>query len=87
MAEAVALAGGPTVQARLDEVTLVRSNELYNLRLGEDVVTFGQLPVVAGDQILLDRQSDFSIWRDVVGPASALAALLFTVLRIGEITN
>jgi polysaccharide export outer membrane protein len=87
VAEAVALAGGPTVLARLDEVTLVRSNELYTLRLGEDVVTFGQLPVLSGDQILLERQSTFSVWRDVVGPVSTIAALVFTSLRISELTG
>jgi len=85
VAEAVALAGGPTVLARLDEVTLVRSNELYTLRLGEDVVTFGQLPVVSGDQILLERQSTFSIWRDVVGPASTLVAITLSLLRIQDL--
>lgn len=87
VAEAVALAGGPTVLARLDEVTLVRDNRLYTLRLGEDVVTFGQLSVASGDQIVLDRQSDFSLWRDVVGPVGTLAALVLSSIRISELTG
>ena len=88
MAEAVAMAGGPTAVARLDEVRLLRAGTEYLLRLEtEQLVTFGQLPLVSGDQILVERESDFSIWRDVVGPVATLAALLLTILRIGNERN
>jgi protein involved in polysaccharide export with SLBB domain len=87
VAEAIALAGGPTVLARLDEVTLARGNQIYYLRIGQDMVTAGQLVVASGDQIFIDRQSTFSIWRDVVGPVATLAALTLTILRIGESTQ
>ena len=88
VAEAVAMAGGPTAVARLDEVRLLRAGTEYLLRLEtEQLVTFGQLPLVSGDQILVERESDFSIWRDVVGPVATLAALLLTILRIGNERN
>jgi len=87
VAEAVAMAGGPTVLAKLDEVVLVRGGAQYTLRLGEEVVTFGQLPVLSGDQIVLSRQSTFSLWRDVIGPVSTLAALILSAIRIGESTD
>jgi len=87
VAEAIALAGGPTVQARLNEVTLARENQLYNLRIGQDMVTAGQLAVASGDQIFIDRQSNFNIWRDVVGPVATLAALTLSVIRIGNESN
>jgi protein involved in polysaccharide export with SLBB domain len=87
VAEAVALAGGPTAVARLDQVTLARGNELYNLRLGEEVVTAGQLPVVSGDQIFIERESQFSVWRDVIGPVGTLAALVLSSIRISQSTR
>lgn len=87
VAEAIALAGGPTVLARLDEVLLVRSGTQYTLRLGDDLITFGQLPIVSGDQIFLDRQSQFNLWRDVIGPVATLAALVLSSLRIGQVTG
>jgi len=87
VAEAVALAGGPTAVARLDRVTLARGNELYTLRLGEDVVTAGQLQVVGGDQIFIERESEFSVWRDVIGPVGTLAALVLSSIRISEVTK
>lgn len=85
VAEAVAMAGGPTAVARLDEVRLLRNGTEYLLRLeAEELITFGELRLASGDQILVERQSDFSVWRDVVGPVATLAALLLTVLRIGN---
>ncbi len=88
VADAVATAGGPTQMAKLNEVWLLRAGNQYLLKLEPDqLVTFGGLPVVSGDQILLERQSDFSIWRDVVGPVATLAALTLTILRIGNEGN
>jgi len=87
VAEAMALAGGPTAVARLDRVTLARGNDLYTLRLGEDVITAGQVPVVTGDQIFIERQSQFSIWRDVIGPVGTLAALVLSSIRISQVTK
>ena len=85
VAEAVAMAGGPTALAKLDEVVLVRDGVRYELTLGEDdLVTFGQLPVASGDQILLQRESQFELWRDVIGPVATLAALTLSVIRIGN---
>jgi len=75
------------VLAKLDEVVLVRGGAQYTLRLGEEVVTFGQLPVLSGDQIVLSRQSTFNLWRDVIGPVSTLAALILSAIRIGESTD
>ena len=87
VAEAMALAGGPTAVARLDRVTLARGTDLYTLRLGEDVITAGQVPVVAGDQIFIERESQFSIWRDVIGPVGTLAALVLSSIRISQVTR
>jgi polysaccharide export outer membrane protein len=75
VAEAVAVAGGPTALAKLDEVVLVRDGVQYALTLGQDdLITFGQVPVT----------SDFELWRDVIGPVATLAALTLSVIRIGN---
>ena len=88
VAEAVAMAGGPTNVARLDEVRLLRDGTEYLLKLeAEELLTFGELRLASGDQILVERQSEFSVWRDVVGPTATLAALLLTILRIGNEGN
>ena len=87
VAEAIATAGGPTTRARLDEVTLTRAGVPYLLRLGEGMTTFGDIPVVSGDQILVDERSQFSVWRDAVAPVATLASLIVAVIRIGEKTG
>ncbi len=85
LADAVAMGGGPTALAKLDRIILLRSGTQYNLVLGQDsLVTFGQLPVVSGDQVLLERQSTFNVFRDVIAPVATLAALWLTVIRIGD---
>jgi len=87
IADVVSLAGGPTVLAKLDELLLVRSGIQHPLRLGEELATFGGVPVVSGDQILVERQSTFNIWRDVIGPVATLSALVLSIVRIEEITG
>jgi len=85
VAEAVATAGGPSAAARLDQVRLLRGGTNYLLRLeAEELLTFGELLLMSGDQIMVERRSDFSIWRDVVAPVATLAALALTVIRIGN---
>jgi len=87
IAQAIALAGGPTNQARLDEVIMLREGVQYPLYLGEDLVSFGTIEVVSGDQVFIPQTSQFSIWRDVVAPVSALATLVLTVVRINDFSR
>lgn len=84
VAEAIALAGGPTTQAQLDQLLLVREGEQFRLKLGEQLTSFGGIPVVSGDQVLVQRVSGFSVWRDVVAPVGTLASLVVAIIRIGE---
>lgn len=87
VAQAIGMAGGPTNQAQLDQLLLVREGEQYPLRLGEGITTFGEVPLVSGDQILVERASTFSVWRDVVAPVGTLASLVLAVVRINEKTG
>lgn len=86
IAQIVGMAGGPTTRAELNRILLVRAAEEYELNLGDDVSTFGSIPVVSGDQILVYPRSDFSLWRDIVGPVATLTSLVLAVLRIGDRT-
>lgn len=86
IAESIGLAGGPTARAELDRILLVRDGEQYDLSLGDELVTFGSIPILSGDQILVYPRSDFSLWRDVIAPVGTLASLLLVIIRIGDRT-
>lgn len=85
--EAIGHAGGPTRVARLDKVRLVRDGSEYELSLREESTSYGAVEVVSGDQIIVERQSEFSIWRDIIAPVATLAALTLTIIRISEKTG
>ncbi len=87
VAEAIGHAGGPTAVARLDKVRLVRDGAEYELSMRQEPTAFGNIEVVSGDQIFVDRQSTFSVWRDIVAPVATLAALTLTLIRISEKTG
>ena len=87
IAEAIGHAGGPTPTARMDKIRLVRDGSLYEVSLTEELFTYGSVEVVSGDQIFVVQGSTFNIWKDVIAPATAVAFLVFTVLRIEEITK
>jgi protein involved in polysaccharide export with SLBB domain len=98
VAEAIGHAGGPTTEAQLDKVRLVRDGSEYELSLlqehwerrgrswsmSQELTSFWNVEVVSGDQIFVDRQSQFSIWKDIVVPVSVLASLTLTVILISE---
>lgn len=87
VAHAIALAGGPTTQARLDRVLIVRDGEQFQLTLGEELTSFSTIPVVSGDQLLVYQMSGFNVWRDVVAPVGTIATLVLTIVRIGDRTG
>lgn len=84
VSEAIGLAGGPTAEAQLDQVRLVRDGGEYELRLRNELTAYGSIEVISGDQIFVDRQSSFNIWGDIVVPVSVLASLTLTVILISE---
>ena len=84
VAEAIARAGGPTPQARLSKVRFVRGGTEAMVSLTEDFVTYSGLLIMSGDQILVERQREFNIWRDLVAPVTTLALLVLTLIRISN---
>ncbi len=87
VAEAIGHAGGPTAVAQLDKIRMVRHGSEYELSLRQELASYGNVEVVSGDQIFVDRRSEFSIWRDVIAPVATLAALTLTLIRISEKTG
>jgi polysaccharide export outer membrane protein len=84
VSEAIGRAGGPTTEAQLDKVRLVRDGVVYEVSLRRDVDFLGNLAVVSGDQIYVDSESTFSIWKDIVVPVSVLASLTLTIILLSE---
>jgi protein involved in polysaccharide export with SLBB domain len=72
VAEALALAGGPTERARLGSVRFIRDGHERSLDLRDTSGEITRIEVRSGDQILVPRRS--AIFRDVLAPAASLLA-------------
>lgn len=79
---AIAVAGGPTQQAQLRKVTLVRDQHSYLLDLSDPAAPWTAAPIRSGDQIIIGRKSNafFGIVIPLVTAGAALASLV-SVLR------
>lgn len=79
VAQAVALAGGPTERGRLDQVRLVRGNRESLLDLTRPVAAALQTPVASGDRIFVGRRDNTNFLRDVLAPLASVVAALGSV--------
>jgi polysaccharide biosynthesis/export protein len=83
VADAVALAGGPTDRGRRDRVRLLRAGDEVVLDLTRPRPGVATTPIRSGDQILVDRKR--AVFRETIGPivmvAGAAAAILNVILR------
>lgn len=80
VAQAIALAGGPTEQGRLDKVRLIRRDGETAMDLVRNYSRYETLPVASGDQVLVARRSGFNVLRDVVLPVASLTAAVAAVV-------
>lgn len=82
VAQAVALAGGPTERGRRDRVRWTRGGGVRVVRLGGADPAAG-LPVRSGDQLVVERRR--AVFREIIAPiitvAGATAAIVNVVLR------
>jgi len=79
---AIAAAGGPTPEALLRKVTLVRDQRSYHLDLSDPAAPWTASPIRSGDQIIIGRKSN--LFFGTILPlvtASAAVASLISVLR------
>jgi polysaccharide export outer membrane protein len=79
---AIATAGGPTPDAQLRKVTLVREQHSYVLDLSDPAAPWTTEPIRSGDQIVIGRKSNlfFSTILPLITAGAALASLI-SVLR------
>lgn len=79
---AIAVAGGPTTDAQLRKVTLVRDRHSYQLDLSDPAAPWTASPIRSGDQIIIGRKSNlfFGTILPLVTAGAALASLI-SVLR------
>lgn len=86
VADAVALAGGPTDRGRRDRIRLLREGRESVLDLTKPQAGMAAMPIRSGDQILVDRKR--AVFRETLGPiitvAGATAAILNVILRAGR---
>jgi protein involved in polysaccharide export with SLBB domain len=82
VAQAVALAGGPSERGRLDRVRVVRRQSKITLDLTSDYERSEKVPVASGDQVLVGRRSDFNVVRDVLLPVTSLTAAVAAIISI-----
>jgi polysaccharide export outer membrane protein len=84
VAEAIALAGGPTLDADLPNIRIVRGTKVMALDLTRPDLALARMTLRSGDQIVVDRAR--SVLRDVVAPWAALiggaAAIANMVVQI-----
>lgn len=79
---AIAAAGGPTENAQLRNVTLVRAGHSYHLDLSDPAAPWTASPIRSGDQLIIGRKSN--LFFGTILPlvtASAAVASLISVLR------
>ena len=81
--EALAGAGGPTEDGRLDRVRLLRSGAELELDLTRPDRQYANMAVRSGDQILVGRRSN--VWREYIAPAASMtgaaAAIITAIIR------
>jgi polysaccharide export outer membrane protein len=80
VAQAVALAGGPTDRGRLDEVLIVRRQHREMLDLTQADSRVVSMETRSGDQLFVGRRLNF--FNDVLAPASSVFAAVGTVVSI-----
>lgn len=80
VSQAVALAGGISDRGRLDRVHLIRGGSEQVIDLTDPAQRLGQMPVRSGDQIVVERRTNF--YREYVAPASGFAAALVSLIGI-----
>jgi protein involved in polysaccharide export with SLBB domain len=80
IAQAIALAGGPTERGRLDKVRVIRRESEITIDLLDEYSRYEALAVASGDQVLVARRSDFNVVRDLLLPAASLTSAVAAVL-------
>lgn len=80
IAQAIALAGGPSPQGRLDRIVLRRDGRETRVDLGRIDSPAATLLVHSGDQIMVPRSTN--VFRDYFGPTASTIAAIAGIVSI-----
>jgi protein involved in polysaccharide export with SLBB domain len=80
LAQAVAMAGGPTAEARVDKLRVLRTSGEVRLDLTDPASEAFRQPVRSGDQVWLPRRR--SVFREYIVPGSSVVAAIALIARI-----
>lgn len=78
--QALAVAGGPTQNAQLDRITLVRNGVATRIDLTDFTNPLGQSLLLSGDQIVVPQ--DRGTLRNYIGPIAAMVAALAAITNV-----
>jgi polysaccharide export outer membrane protein len=84
VAQAVALAGGPTELGRLDKVRVIRRDSAMVINLGSGYSRYEGLSIASGDQVFVARRSSFNVIRDLLYPLASFTAAVAAVLAYSQ---
>lgn len=80
VAQVIAMAGGPTERARLEDVQLVRHGSRQTVDITRPEAATMNIPVFSGDEILVPRRRN--IVQDIIAPSSSILAALAAVTSV-----
>ena len=80
VAQAIALAGGPTERGRLDDVRLLRENGSLTIDLTRPDDSASRVEVHSGDRLVVGRRRN--LLQDVIAPASSILAAAAAVTSV-----
>jgi polysaccharide export outer membrane protein len=82
IAQAVAIAGGPTERGRLDRIHVLRGHGEIRLDLTSDAARSEKVLIASGDQILVGRRSQFNFLRDFFVPLVSLSGTVAAIINV-----
>jgi polysaccharide export outer membrane protein len=80
IAQALALAGGPTERGKLDDVRVIRDRQEIRMDVSKPDSDAGQLQIRSNDQIIMGRRG-ISPWQ-IISPVASSIAAVTTIISI-----
>lgn len=80
IAQAVALAGGPTERGRLEKIRIIRDRQEINIDLNRSDSDAALLQIRSGDQIMIGRRGTTA--REVIAPVASTVAAIASIVGL-----
>lgn len=82
IADVIARAGGPTENGRMDQVTIVRTNQRAKVDLTKSASKIGAMTIRSGDQLIVGRRGVFM--RDKVAPYASILSSVISIILLSR---